>query len=178
MTIHCSQTVRNVLAVAALVMAGLCSAFLVRQARVLSETDMRVNSLIEHVPNGVIVCTAAGKVVMVNRAAEHLTGFTADEIIKNGVGIIIPEGFKVRHDKAFTTATERITHADEPANHGAYRQILPVLRKDGTMFRATITIGTIPREGHAEFFAFITPVYKKKAKDLTTDMPEAVFEER
>lgn len=176
MTIHCTRSARNILAVLACLCACVFGGMLFYHANILAETDIRVRSLLKHLPNGVVVCSADGHVLFVNEAVTALTGFTAADLMKDGVEIMMPADLRASHRNGFHKATLRVVHGDETID--SPRQILPVQRKDGTMFRALITIGTIPRNGRPEFFAFITPVYAHAAADLTKEMPAEKFEER
>ncbi len=177
MTIHCTRAVRNLGTALALLIAAGFGTMLLYHARLIAETDVRVLQLLKYVPNGVIVCDHTGKVLFANEATTALTGFTREELTASGLDLIIPESFRQTHTDAFNAAVMRATHAGH-TEVGRARQIYPVLRKDGTMFKAVITLGVIPRDGKPEFFGFITPVYSHKAHDLTKDMPPAVFEER
>lgn len=68
------------------------------------ETDMtaHVNSvdmqaLVAAVGDAVVVCDAAGAIVVWNGAAERIFGFTAGEAIGQSLDIIIPEKMRKRH---------------------------------------------------------------------------------
>ena len=61
--------------------------------RDLSETNRFLNKLIESSPDGIIVTDARGDVIMYNRAAERLLGYTTDEVIgKANVKSLYPKG--------------------------------------------------------------------------------------
>jgi PAS domain S-box-containing protein len=71
-------------------------------------------ALLDAIGDAVVVCDAAGKVIVWNPAAERLFGFTQAEAMGQRMDMIVPERLRKRHwdgyDKSMQTGTTRYGH--------------------------------------------------------------------
>jgi len=62
------------------------------------EADMHVRVIMDNVTEGIITIDTNGLVESYNRAAEHLFGYSASEILGNNVKMLMPEPYRSKHD--------------------------------------------------------------------------------
>jgi PAS domain S-box-containing protein len=63
----------------------------------LEYREQRYPSIAESTPDGMVTIDAQGKIVLWNRAAEKIFGYTAEEMIGKPLTIIMPERFRETH---------------------------------------------------------------------------------
>lgn len=100
------------------------------------ETEMRLDSVIETVPDATIVIDERGIVKSFSRAAEATFGWTAGEVIGQNVKMLMPGGLAARHD-AFIA--DYLVTGDRKVI-GRTRE-LTALRADGTSFPIELNVG-------------------------------------
>ncbi len=52
---------------------------------------------LEHAPDGVFLVSSAGAIVFVNRQAEHLFGYSRDDLLGEPIEVLLPERFRDAH---------------------------------------------------------------------------------
>ena len=120
----------------------------------LAERQVRTAALIEGSPDGIIVVGADGRLVVLNKAAEELTGWRRDELRgRQMVEVIIPERERPALRDGMRTYLES---GDRGEFVGRVR--LPLLRADGTERMVEMTPVPITIEGQAHFCAFIRDI--------------------
>ena len=76
--------------------------------------NIDLNALVASVGDAIVVCDAAGAVVMWNPAAERLFGHTEAEVLGQSMDMIIPERLRKRHwegyHKTMATGVTRYGH--------------------------------------------------------------------
>jgi len=100
-------------------------------------TDAVFQLVFEATPSGIVVVDAGGKIVLVNRQAEALFGYTREEFLGLGIESLLPEAIREGHARLRETfqkaPTERVM--------GAGRE-LRARRKDGSEF--PVEVGLTP----------------------------------
>jgi PAS domain S-box-containing protein len=76
-------------------------------AQQLEEAEGRLRELIESIPDGLVVIDADSQIVLVNREAEEMFGYTREEMIGLPIERLVPERFTRTH----TTAREQFMRA-------------------------------------------------------------------
>jgi PAS domain S-box-containing protein len=69
-----------------------------RPGKDFAEAEERMRSVIDHVVDGIITIDQRGTVSTFNRAAEHIFGYSADEVVGRNVRMLMPEPYRSEHD--------------------------------------------------------------------------------
>jgi two-component system, cell cycle sensor histidine kinase and response regulator CckA len=100
----------------------------VRAQSELQESQDRLGGILDSAMDAVVSIDATDRIILFNRAAEHMTGCTAADVLGTHVARFIPERLRYAYEqelKAFRRGT-----CEEPARSRALR----ALRADGTEF--------------------------------------------
>jgi len=124
----------------------------VEEALRTSETHVR--SILETIPDAMIVINSRGVMQFFSNAAERQFGYSAGEAIGQNVNILMPEPDRTRHDSYL----ERYRVTGERRIVGVGR-IVTGKRKDGTTFPMHLSVGEMRTGGETFFTGF--------ARDLT-----------
>ena len=73
----------------------------------IPDDPLLYKDVVEQLPDAVVVADPDGGILVWNRAAEALFGFTAAEAIGSSLDIIIPERFRAAHWEGFRRAVEK-----------------------------------------------------------------------
>ena len=94
-----------------------------------------VNELLHAAADAAIVTDAEGRMVFVNRGAEALFGYPAEELVGKPVEVLMPQEMRSQH------AEYRSRYKDSPRSRPLLSGLdLYGLRKDGSRFRAEIAL--------------------------------------
>jgi PAS domain S-box-containing protein len=97
----------------------------------------RLQLVVEASPNGIVLVNAQGHIVLVNARAEKLFGYRREELIGQGIELLVPERFRGEH----TAHRARFYAAPAGGATGAGLELF-ARRKDGTEF--PVEIGSSP----------------------------------
>jgi protein-histidine pros-kinase len=103
--------------------------------------EARFGSVLESVPDGIIMADSAGRIVLANSQAERLFGYGRNELLGEMVEVLLPARFRHRH---VGHRTEYAAHP-RPRFMGAGLELFG-LRKDGTEFPAEIMLSPLETE--------------------------------
>jgi PAS domain S-box-containing protein len=103
----------------------------------LEQSEARFHLAVEASPNAMIMVGKDGRIVLANAHAEHLFGYTREELLRESIEMLVPERFRGKH-------------ADFRASFLAYPKSRPMgagldlfgLRKDGT--EVSVEVGLNP----------------------------------
>jgi two-component system, LuxR family, sensor kinase FixL len=102
------------------------------------QAQERFQLVVEASPNGIVLVNAQGRIMLVNACAEKLFGYGREELVGQGVELLVPERFRGEHP-----AHRAGFHAAPAARAmGAGRELF-ARRKDGTEFPVEIGISPI-----------------------------------
>ncbi|WP_077038391.1 PAS domain-containing protein [Pelomonas sp. KK5] len=87
--------------------------------------DIDLKQLVAGAGDGIMVCNAAGAIVLWNAACERIFGFTAEEALGQNLDIIIPERQRGRHWEGYAH-----TMATAVTKYGADLLRVPALHKE------------------------------------------------
>ncbi len=90
----------------------------------LEESKKRLHSLVESMPNAIVIANEKGNIIYWNRSAEKIFGYSKNEIVGKKVTIIIPKEFR----KAFEEGFKKAVFLKHPTKEAIE---VPALRKDG-----------------------------------------------
>lgn len=110
--------------------------------RALRATEAGHRAVVQSSAEGIVTFDPHGTVLSFNHAAERMFGFTADEIIGRNVSMLMPERFRVRHDRL-------VANFQRGGNRnivGLRREVIG-LRRDGEEFPMSLAISLVDDGG-------------------------------
>jgi two-component system sensor kinase FixL len=120
---------------------------------IASESAM-LRSILETVPDAMIVIDHLGMVRSFSQAAQRLFGYTLPEVLGRNVRMLMPSPYHDQHDSYL----ERYLTTGERRIIGIGRVVVG-LRKDGSTFPMELSVGEVNQDGRRLFTGF--------ARDLT-----------
>jgi PAS domain S-box-containing protein len=118
--------------------------------------ERNFQQLLEFAPDAMVAVDGSGGIVVVNRPAELLFGYTRDELIGRPVEQLLPErvrGVHRRHRAAYSRDPRSRPAGGRPPIYG--------LRKDGSEFAAEISLSSIQTERGTLMMAAIRDVTER-----------------
>ena len=115
-------------------------------------------SLLELLPEGVLLCDSNGRIVYANRRLEAMTGYRQGGLVGRTVEVLVPDGVRAAHRK----------HRDEyqsrprPRSMGSVDHDYAVRRADGSTFSADIALGPLERAGGRQVIAVVRDITDRK----------------
>jgi two-component system sensor kinase FixL len=112
----------------------------------MSRTEELLRSVVESAVDAIIVIDAGGLIQSFNPAAEHLFGYSMQEVLGRNVSMLMPSPDREQHDgylhRHLTTGHQKII--------GIGRQVTG-LRKDGSTFPLHLSVGRMTIDGKPAF---------------------------
>ena len=112
------------------------------------ETHLR--SILDTVPEAMVVIDANGAVISFSAAATQLFGYRSEEVVGQNVKMLMPEPYRSEHDgyigRYLSTGEARII---------GYGRVVKGLTKDGTIFPMELAVGEARSKGQRIFSGFI-----------------------
>lgn len=131
-------------------------------AEIAQQRDRRrYEDLFEFAPSGLVISDRTGRIVMVNRRAEELFGWSAAELPGQPIEVLVPPGSRGAHApmrESYQARPERRTMASG-------RRMLLGLRKDGTRFPAEIELAPVETEDGQMIAASVRDVSERDRVD-------------
>lgn len=116
----------------------------------LAGREAHLRSILETVPEAMVVIDESGKVTSFSVAAEKLFGYAAAEVCGQNVRMLMPSPHREAHDgylsRYLTTGERRII---------GYGRVVTGQRKDGTQFPMELAVGEALTSGKRIFTGFI-----------------------
>ncbi|MGO4172860.1 PAS domain S-box protein [Bosea sp. TAF32] len=116
----------------------------------LASRQSHLLSILETVPEAMVVIDEAGIVMSFSKAAERLFGYMADEVCGQNVKVLMPDPDRRRHDgyinRYLTTGERRII---------GFGRVVSGQRKDGTTFPMELAVGEAEASGKRIFTGFV-----------------------
>jgi two-component system sensor histidine kinase/response regulator len=107
----------------------------------LRDTEAFFRSVLELAPDGLMVVSADGVILLANAQCEKLFGYTRDELIGQKVEMLVPEDTRARHP----AMREAIHRSHISRGMGTSRE-LRGQRKDGSLFPIDIGLSPLPAQ--------------------------------
>jgi PAS domain S-box-containing protein len=112
--------------------------------------EAHLRSILETVPEAMIVIDATGAVTSFSAAAAQLFGYRPDEVIGQNVKMLMPQPYRSEHDgyigRYLSTGEARII---------GYGRVVKGLTKDGAIFPMELAVGEARSNGQRLFTGFI-----------------------
>jgi PAS domain S-box-containing protein len=125
--------------------------------------DAQFTSLLEAVPDAMLIVGKDGRIALVNAQAESLFGYRREELIGELVERLIPERFRSSHPKHRAGL-----FAGSEGRAQGERIELCGLRKDGTELPVEISLGALPMAEGAMVAAAIRDISERKRLEHRT----------
>lgn len=133
-----------------------------------------LGQLIEHAPDGIVTVDEEQNIVMYNRAAERMFGYTMDEVLGQSLTKLLPDRVKDRHHKY----VERFNKEHESGSCDSLdRKQFEGCRKNGECFPCDITVSKTVYKGTIFFTAMVRDVTdrvrrEKRIKEQDDELQE------
>lgn len=137
------------------------------------ESEMRMRSLLDIVPDGIVIINEQGSIQSFSPAAERLFGFDAAEVIGKNVKILMPTPYKEAHDGYL----DRYRRTSERHIIGIGRVVVGQ-RKSGETFPMELQVGEFRFAGQRLFTGFVRDLTeaqeaKRRIQDLQAELLHA-----
>jgi PAS domain S-box-containing protein len=109
----------------------------------LSVSSVDLEQLVAGAGDAIVVCDAPGAIVLWNRAAERIFGFSEAEALGHSLDLIIPERQRGRHWEGYHK-----TMATAVTKYGADVLRVPALHKDGHTLSIAFTVSMLFSADH------------------------------
>lgn len=123
----------------------------------LAEREARLRSILETVPDAVIVIDEAGLIREFSTAAERQFGWGPDDVIGRNVSMLMPAPYREAHDSYL----DRYYRTGERRIIGMGRVVVGE-RRDGTTFPMELAVGEIKLHGSRYFTGFIRDLTERQ----------------
>jgi two-component system, LuxR family, sensor kinase FixL len=116
----------------------------------LQAAEARLRSILETVPDAMIIIDERGRVESLSTTAERLFGYAADEVVGRDIKMLMPTPHREQHEgylkRYLTTGERRII---------GIGRVVVGQRKDGTTFPMHLTVGELRSADRHYFTGFI-----------------------
>ncbi len=134
------------------------SPWLAASLQVSHQSDALLRSVLETVPDAIIVIDERGFIQAFSPAAERLFGFAASEVLGRNVNMLMPSPYREQHDGYI----ERYLHTGERRIIGIGRVVVGQ-RADGSTFPMELAVGEINIESRRLFTGFVRDITERQA---------------
>ncbi|HEV8680872.1 MAG TPA: PAS domain S-box protein [Stellaceae bacterium] len=137
------------------------------------ESELRLRSILDTVPDGIVVIDARGSIQSFSPAAERLFGYASGEIVGNNVSVLMPSPYREAHDSYL----DRYLRTGERHIIGIGRVVVG-LRKNGETFPMELQVGQFEYGGRRFFTGFVRDLTERQAverrmRDLQSELLHA-----
>ncbi|WP_084730836.1 PAS domain S-box protein [Microvirga vignae] len=127
----------------------------------LSRSEAHLRSILETVPDAMIVADEKGIIRSFSATAEHVFGYQPDEVIGTNVKFLMPLPYREQHDAYIG----RYRASGERRIIGSSR-VAVAQRKDGSTFPMEVQVGEMRWEGERFFTAFIRDLTERQYTEM------------
>lgn len=127
----------------------------------LVQSELHYRSILETVPDAMVVIDERGKILSFSAAAERLFGYREADLLGRNVSLLMPRNDGERHDDYLG----RYVRTGEARIMGAGRVVLGE-KRDGTRFPMELAVGEARSEGHRVFTGFIRDLTERQRAEL------------
>ncbi|MDR6850757.1 two-component system sensor kinase FixL [Sphingomonas sp. BE123] len=127
----------------------------------VARSELHLRSILATVPDAMIVIDERGQILSFSAAAERLFGYTESEVVGRNIGMMMPDGDRLRHDDY----VEHYCRTGERRIIGIGR-IVTGKRRDGSEFPMELAVGEARSAGHRIFTGFIRDLTDRQRAEL------------
>ncbi len=125
--------------------------------RALLEREAHLRSILDTVPDGMVVIDEGGIVQSFSTTAERMFGYAAGEVIGHSVNMLMPSPHRQNHDRYIA----RYLATGERHIIGVGR-VVAGQRKDGTIFPLELAVGEVKGERQRVFTGFVRDLSERQ----------------
>jgi len=129
----------------------------IKDAETIAAREAHLQSILDTVPDAMVVIDERGAVQFFSAAAERLFGYTPDEVVGKNVRILMPQPYRDEHDDYLN----RYTRTGEKKIIGIGR-IVVGQRKDRSTFPMELSVGEMHRGDRRYFTGFIRDLTERQ----------------
>ena len=126
----------------------------------LRDQAQQTQAILDNMVDGLITIDEQGLIDTFNAAAEQIFGYTADEVLRQNVKILVPSPHRERHDDYIrnyqSTGVARII--------GIGREV-EGQRKDGSLFPMELSISEVSRFGKTMYVGMVRDITERKRNE-------------
>lgn len=137
----------------------------------LFDSEERLRAILETAVEGIITIDERGLVESMNRAAENIFGYRADEVIGRNVSMLMPSPYREAHD-GYLGAYVQTGHAKVI---GKGREVLGQ-RKDKSIFPLDLSVSEVRLAGRRLFTGFVRDITERKEAEKALSYYAAIIE--
>jgi two-component system sensor kinase FixL len=123
----------------------------------LAEREAHLKSILDTVPDAMVVINATGAIESFSSAAERLFGYAAAEVAGRNVSMLMPSPYREQHDSYLA----RYLATGEKRIIGSSRVVIG-LRRDGSTFPMELYIGEMAAPGRRAFTGFVRDLTERQ----------------
>lgn len=131
-----------------------------RASREIERREALLGSILETVPDALVVIDQHGLIHSFSAAAERLFGWTADEAVGRNVRILMPAPYRQEHDsylgRYLATGERRII---------GIGRVVTGQRKDGSIFPMELAVGEVRLPGARLFTGFVRDLTERQDRE-------------
>jgi len=128
--------------------------------RVRARTAL-LQSILDTVPDALIVIDAQGVVESFSATAERMFGYSSADVCGRNVSMLMPAPYRGEHDRYI----ERYRRTREPRMIGNMRE-LTGQRSDGSVFPMELSVGEVLHADRQLFTGFVRDISERRAADV------------
>ncbi|WP_244885464.1 MHYT domain-containing protein [Herbaspirillum chlorophenolicum] len=130
--------------------------------QMMKESESRIRAIVETAVDGIITIDSKGTVQAMNRSAERLFGWSADEVLGKNIKMLMPEPDQSSHDgylrNFLTTGFAKVI--------GQGREVI-ALHKNGKLIPVRLAVGQVDLPGTPLFVGFVTDISERRALEAS-----------
>ncbi len=131
-----------------------------RMAAEARRREAQLRSILETVPDAMIVIDQAGRILSFSRTAERQFGYTEAEILGRDVSILMPPPYRDAHDGFLA----RYLETGERRIIGIGR-VVTAQRKDGSTFPMELSVGEVAGDDETLFTGFVRDLTERRDRE-------------
>ncbi len=118
---------------------------------------LKFQSIVESAIDAIIICDSEGKILVWNKSAQNIFGYTPAEIMNQSIRVLVPESYRNMHNNGF----DRFIKSREPKIMGSTVEI-EGLRKDGSLVPISLSLSHWEEGSSIYFSAILKDITKQK----------------
>jgi PAS domain S-box-containing protein len=123
----------------------------------IDSAERRLRELLESAPDAILEIDDQGRIVLLNRMAERLFGYTREELLGQTVDKLVPDALRVTHKQ------HRAHYLSHPATRPMGSALkLEARRKDGSHFPVEISLSPVESESGLRVTAIIRDTTERR----------------
>ncbi|HWX47021.1 MAG TPA: PAS domain S-box protein [Roseomonas sp.] len=128
-----------------------------RDRQALAESEAQLRSILETVPDAMVVIEERGLIISFSSAAERLFGWRAGEAVGRNVSMLMPSPDRERHDDYLARY-----HATGERRIIGIGRVVNGQRRDGSTFPMELTVGEVRTAGRRLFTGFVRDLTERQ----------------